>query len=154
MGPTAPYTQAYTALENELVNKSLQQWICVLQNHRETNYLPPGVPPELWPSILVAFEDVVGKEHVITGDDLRAQFSDPFAFVSEEQNNTTASAAVQPRSVEDIQGILKVANKHTIPLWTISRGRNLGYGGPAPRVKVRICVIYSLGTDVLKVLQF
>jgi FAD/FMN-containing dehydrogenase len=30
--------------------------------------------------------------------------------------------------------VLAVANKYAIPLWTFSRGKNLGYGGPAPRV--------------------
>ena len=144
MALTALYTQAYTALENELVNKSLQQWTSVLEKSPGTIHLPPGMSSGLWPSILAEFEDVVGKEHVVTADELRAQFSDPFAFVLEEQNNTTASAALQPKSVEEIQGVLKIANKHKIPLWTISRGRNLGYGGPAPRVKV--CSAFSCRT--------
>ena len=136
MASTALYTEAYTTLENELVNKSLQQWTDALKTRSETNHLPPGISPELWPSILGDFVEVVGKEQVVVGDDLRAQFSDPFAFVSEEQHNTSSSAAVQPKSIEEIQGILKIANKHKIPIWTISRGKNLGYGGAAPRVKV------------------
>jgi 4-cresol dehydrogenase (hydroxylating) len=34
--------------------------------------------------------------------------------------------------VEEIQAALRVARKHGISLWPISRGKNLGYGGSAP----------------------
>ncbi|XXZ54386.1 FAD-binding oxidoreductase [Sorangium sp. So ce341] len=45
-----------------------------------------------------------------------------------------SSGAVLPRSVEEVQTVLAIANQHGVPLWTISLGRNLGYGGGAPRV--------------------
>jgi FAD/FMN-containing dehydrogenase len=31
--------------------------------------------------------------------------------------------------------VLRVLNAHRIPAWTCSRGKNLGYGGPAPVVE-------------------
>lgn len=37
-------------------------------------------------------------------------------------------------SVKDLQAVLKVANETKIPVWIVSRGKNLGYGGPAPVV--------------------
>ena len=42
------------------------------------------------------------------------------------------SAAVAPESVEQVQQIVRIAGAHKIPLWTISTGKNLGYGGSAP----------------------
>ena len=36
--------------------------------------------------------------------------------------------------IEDLQAVLKTANEFSIPLWTFSRGKNIGYGGPAPRL--------------------
>ena len=39
-----------------------------------------------------------------------------------------------PKSTEQLQQVLRVANQYAVPLWTFSRGKNLGYGGPAPRV--------------------
>lgn len=39
-----------------------------------------------------------------------------------------------PATVEDIQKIVRLANRYVIPLWTTSQGKNLGYGGPAPVV--------------------
>lgn len=38
-----------------------------------------------------------------------------------------------PISVEQIQGILQIANEFIIPIWVLSQGKNFGYGGPAPR---------------------
>ena len=34
--------------------------------------------------------------------------------------------------MEQVQAVVKAANKHKIPLWTISTGKNLAYGGSAP----------------------
>ncbi|MGR6035340.1 MAG: FAD-binding oxidoreductase [Candidatus Nitrosoglobus sp.] len=42
------------------------------------------------------------------------------------------SAALTATTVEQIQGIVKICNEHKIPLWTISTGRNFGYGTAAP----------------------
>src|SRR3979411_2848193 len=53
----------------------------------------------------------------------------PFWHENEER---IPSAAVAPDRVEQVQQIVKIAGKYKIPLWTISTGRNLGYGGSAP----------------------
>lgn len=62
-----------------------------------------------------------------------------------------------PKSVEELQGVLRISNKYMIPVWTFSRGNNLGYvflvpqhrslltrsiryGGPAPRVRGSIAL--------------
>lgn len=37
------------------------------------------------------------------------------------------SGAVRPSTVEEVQEVLKLANNHKISLWTVSRGKNLGY---------------------------
>lgn len=42
------------------------------------------------------------------------------------------AGGIAPSSVEEIQAALRVARKHGISLWPISRGKNLGYGGSAP----------------------
>lgn len=34
---------------------------------------------------------------------------------------------LSPVSVEEIQAILRVANRHQIPLWVCSQGKNFGY---------------------------
>ena len=44
------------------------------------------------------------------------------------------SAAVAPANLEQVQEVMRVANTHRLPLWPISRGKNFGYGGAAPRL--------------------
>lgn len=62
-----------------------------------------------------------------------------------------ASAVVYPGSVAEVQIIVKWANKHLIPLFPISIGRNLGYGGAAPRVRGSVTV--DLGRRMNKILD-
>jgi hypothetical protein len=62
-----------------------------------------------------------------------------------------ASAVVYPGSVEDVQLITRWANKHLIPLFPISIGRNLGYGGAAPRVRGSVTI--DLGRRMNKILD-
>ena len=62
-----------------------------------------------------------------------------------------ASAVVYPGSTSEVQDIVLWANKHTIPLFPISMGRNLGYGGAAPRV--RGSVVVDLGKRMKRILD-
>lgn len=74
--------------------------------------------------MLAGVESVVGKEHVLVDDDSRDQYSVNMLSVG----NIPPSAVVLPKSVEEIQGILKLANEQRIPIWTLSQGQNRGYG--------------------------
>ena len=48
-----------------------------------------------------------------------------------EYDDFVSSAKVAPGSTEETQFIVRWANKHRIPIYPISIGRNLGYGGAA-----------------------
>jgi FAD/FMN-containing dehydrogenase len=61
------------------------------------------------------------------------------------------SAITYPSSVTEVQEIVKWANKFLIPIWPISIGRNIGYGGAAPRVPGS--VVIDLGRNMNKVLK-
>lgn len=37
-------------------------------------------------------------------------------------------------SVDELRAVLNIFDQAKIPVWTVSRGKNLGYGGPAPVV--------------------
>ncbi|KAI1279486.1 hypothetical protein F5Y07DRAFT_387600 [Xylaria sp. FL0933] len=99
--------------------------------------LPLGTSAAEFANILDEFRAVVGGDQVHTGKSL-LHFSDPFTL----DTNNFPSAAICPNSVEQIRQILCVANVRLCPLWVVSRGKNLGYGGPSPRV--RGSVILSL----------
>ncbi|KAH6995434.1 glycolate oxidase [Ilyonectria destructans] len=91
---------------------------------------------------------IVGEDGVFTGASL-SEYIDPFQLM--EGENHVPSAAVCPDSVEKLQAVLKVANKFRIPLWTCSRGKNLGYGGPAPRVSGSIVLDLHRMNSILEV---
>lgn len=62
-----------------------------------------------------------------------------------------SSAVIAPRSVPEVQALVKLCNKFEIPLWPVSIGRNVGYGGAAPRVPGSITI--DLGKYMNKVLK-
>jgi len=78
---------------------------------------------------LKAFAGVVGTDNVFQTEVDQTAYSDPFA---PKEGLHVPSAAVAPETVEEIQAIVQIANEHKLPLWPISRGKNYGYGGPAP----------------------
>jgi (+)-pinoresinol hydroxylase len=94
--------------------------------------VPPGVSPSDFADALKQFEAVVGKEWVFTSDEDVALYRDAYSPFLGEPDEIVASAAVAPDTVEQVQQIIKVANNYKIPIYTISTGKNLGYGGSAP----------------------
>ncbi|HET9899850.1 MAG TPA: FAD-dependent oxidoreductase, partial [Actinomycetes bacterium] len=97
---------------------------------------------------LAALRGIVGEDNIRTGDDL-ANYSDPYSF--SEPGAHAPAAAVLPASVEEVQAIVAVANEQRTPLWTVSRGRNFGYGGASPRVDGSVVVDLSRLNRVLEV---
>lgn len=94
--------------------------------------VPPGVSPQDFSDALKQFEDIVGKDWVFTSDADVAMYRDAYSPFYGEEDELVASAAVAPDNVEDVQKIVKVANTYKIPIYAISTGKNLGYGGSAP----------------------
>ena len=94
--------------------------------------LPPGVSHARFDQALAAFARVVGREWVLASDEDRETYLDLYSPGRDDSH--AASAAVAPASVEQVQALLKIANEYRIPLWPISRGKNFGYGGAAPRL--------------------
>lgn len=68
---------------------------------------------------------------------------------ADEKKRRSSACAVGPTTVEEIQKILAIANEYKLPLWAVSRGKNLGYGDPHKRVKV----IWGLLSTVPAVFQ-
>src|SRR5690606_7512247 len=62
-----------------------------------------------------------------------------------------ASAAVAPDSVEQVQQIVRIANKYKTPLYPISTGKNYGYGGASPNLSGSIIVDLKRMNRILRV---
>jgi 4-cresol dehydrogenase (hydroxylating) len=93
---------------------------------------PPGVSPSAFAAALDAFERVVGKQWLFTSDEDVALYRDAYSPFRGEAEERLASAAVAPASTEEVQQIVRIANQYRIPIYPISTGKNLGYGGSAP----------------------
>jgi (+)-pinoresinol hydroxylase len=94
--------------------------------------VPPGVSSGDFAEAIRQFEDAVGKEWVFTSDEDVALYRDAYSPFWGEEDELVASAAVAPDSVEQVQKVVKIANAYKIPIYTVSTGKNLGYGGSAP----------------------
>src|SRR4029077_3937025 len=94
--------------------------------------VPPNVSAEAYGKALLEFAQVVGKEWVFTSDEDLDLYRDAYSPYLNEPEERIASGAVAPSSTEQVQQIVRIANKYRIPLYTISTGKNLGYGGSAP----------------------
>ncbi|RYZ57467.1 MAG: FAD-binding oxidoreductase, partial [Proteobacteria bacterium] len=77
-------------------------------------------------------ERVVGRDYVMATDQDRDTYLDHFAW---DEAAHAPSGAVAPANAEEVQAIVRAANIHKLPLWPISRGKNFGYGGAAPRLR-------------------
>lgn len=94
--------------------------------------LPPGVSQSDFAEARRRFEALVGKDWVFTSDEDLDLYKDAYSPFWGEPEERTASAAVAPKSVEEVQAVVRAANELRIPIYPISTGKNLGYGGSAP----------------------
>lgn len=96
----------------------------------KNDVLPQGVELADFQKAVAEFTELLGAENVL---DDKAQIQ-PYVkiMMSVPDAEHTPSVALTATSVEEIQGILKICNQYKIPVWTISTGRNFGYGSAAP----------------------
>jgi 4-cresol dehydrogenase (hydroxylating) len=114
-----------------------------------TSVLPTNVSERALSQALDGFRAVVGDDALLTSEAELAEFRDPFAYAT--WDDYTASAVVMPETVEQVQEIVRVANRFKVPLWTHGQGRNNGYGGPAPRVKGSVILSLRRMNRVLEI---
>jgi 4-cresol dehydrogenase (hydroxylating) len=98
---------------------------------------------------LARFASVVGEDAVRSASAGLAEFSDPYPMGPAE--DWAPAGAVSPGSVEEVQAVLRIANELRVPLWTVSTGRNLGYGGPGPRVAGSVVLSLARMNRVLEI---
>lgn len=133
-----PYKLALVEAENRLAGEVVDTWIKTAERTPTIPVLPPGLDATAWAELVTQLKVILGDDGVLTSHEHRIHYSDPYAKNQDgkEQERRGSAATLFPVTVEDIQKVLKICNKHSIPIWTVSRGMNLGYGGSAAIVKV------------------
>ena len=113
--------------------------------------LPAGVTAKDFADALKQFTEAVGKQWVFTSDEDVALYRDAYSPFWGEPEERVASAAVAPATVEEVQKIVRTANQYKIPLYTISTGKNLGYGGSAPNLSGSVVLDLKRMNRILEV---
>ncbi len=93
---------------------------------------PPRVSAATFADGVAEMKSVVGEDWVFTSDPDVDLYRDAYSLYWDEPEERIASAAVAPRTTEEVQAVVRACNARKIPLYSISTGRNLGYGGSAP----------------------
>ena len=91
---------------------------------------PKGVSEADFDEALGRFRETLGADSVLTESDQLAPYTKIMMAGADE--DYIPSAALMPTSTEQVQEIARICNEFTIPIWTISTGKNLGYGSAAP----------------------
>lgn len=112
---------------------------------------PPGVSAEDFATAIRQFEQTVGSEWVFTSEEDVDLYRDAYSPFWGEPEEPRVSAAVAPVAVEQVQRIVRIARAHRIPLYPISTGKNLGYGGSAPVLSGSVVVDLKRMNRVLEV---
>jgi hypothetical protein len=113
--------------------------------------LPPNLSQAEFNRALNEFENVVGTDWVFSSDADVALYRDSYSPFWGEAEERIASAAVAPNSVEEVQEIVRIANRYRIPLYPISTGRNLTYGGAAPTLSGSVVLDLKRMNRILEV---
>ncbi|SPJ81807.1 related to 4-cresol dehydrogenase flavoprotein subunit [Fusarium torulosum] len=121
--------------------------------------LPPKVSSETFHKFITEAKGVSSADNVtIVGSSQQfnkqdyldpSKVHDMFHIAGKE--HFISSAVITPRDVSEVQAIVKLANKYNVPLWPLSVGRNVGYGGAAPRVPGSVTL--DLGKHMNKILK-
>ncbi|MCJ2185071.1 FAD-binding oxidoreductase [Novosphingobium sp. 1949] len=93
--------------------------------------LPEGVSAADFAAAIAAFRTILGAANVLTDAEHLAPYTK--VMVAESEDLHRPSAVMYATKVEEIQAIVNVCNDYGVPIWTISTGRNFGYGSAAPQ---------------------
>ncbi len=91
---------------------------------------PKGISKAVFTQAISKYRSILGDEHVIVDLERLAPYTKIMLAVPKAQHQPSGALIIE--SVEQIQKVLEVCNKHKIPIWPISTGRNFGYGSAAP----------------------
>ncbi|MDT8398431.1 MAG: FAD-dependent oxidoreductase, partial [Pseudomonadales bacterium] len=112
---------------------------------------PPGVSQADFAAALGQWQQAVGHEWVFTSDEDVALYRDAYSPFWGEAEDRVASAAVAPITTEEVQAVMRIANQFKVPIYPISTGKNLGYGGSAPTLSGAVVLDLKRMNRVLEV---
>jgi 4-cresol dehydrogenase (hydroxylating) len=111
--------------------------------------LAPGRTKADFAGAMKAFRAVVGAEWVFGDEEAVAPWSK--TYIPDPMHRHLPVGAVCPESVEQVQEIVRIANTFKQPLWTVSTGKNMGYGMAAPATPGQVVLDLKRMNRILEV---
>lgn len=111
--------------------------------------VPKGTTAQQFAKAIQEFIAILGRDHVLTTDERLVSYNKIMIAVDDKRH--APAAVLLATSVEQIQAILKVCNAYRVPIWTISTGRNFGYGSAAPGERGQVVLDLRLMNRILQV---
>lgn len=110
---------------------------------------PPALQTRhLTDAAAAALQACVGAAHLRLADAAHSH-ADPYAFGTVYR--VEPAAVVLLASTDELRAVLAIARQHRLALWTVSTGKNLGYGGASPRTPGTVVVDLQRMNRVLEV---
>lgn len=97
---------------------------------RAAPMLAPRVSKASFARLLAEMRAVVGDAWVYADDQGLRSYKK--SYTPDPQLQHVPVGAVAPQSVEEVQAIVRIANHYRQPIWTVSTGKNMGYGSATP----------------------
>ena len=113
--------------------------------------IPPGVSSRDWETAQRQFRQAVGESWVFTSDEDIALYRDAYSPLWGEPEERLVSAAIAPDTTEQVSAVVRTANQFHIPVYPISTGKNLGYGGSAPNLSGSVVIDLKRMNRVIEV---
>ena len=111
--------------------------------------LPKGISEAIFDKAIAEFKMILGADEVLTNAEQLGQYTKTMMPVADTQH--LPSAVILARSVEQIQKILAVCNRYKVPVWTISTGKNMGYGSAAPAERGQVILDLKRMNKIIEV---
>jgi 4-cresol dehydrogenase (hydroxylating) len=105
--------------------------------------------PALPDAVVAQLTAVVGADRLILDREGVDAFKDP--YWSADDDTYAGSAVILPHTTAEVQEIVRIAGESGIPVWPHGQGKNLGYGGPSPRVRGSLQISFHQMTAVLEI---
>ncbi len=113
--------------------------------------LPINVSQSDFNAAKAKFEKVVGKANMFSSEEDLNLYRDAYSPQWDDSDEPIPSLALAPKSTAEVQAIVKIANEYKIPLFPISTGKNLGYGGSAPQRRGDVIVDLKRMNKIIEV---
>lgn len=113
--------------------------------------IPPGMTADQFRQALSRLRQVVGNDWVFNSEADLETYRDSYSPFWGEAQERKAAAAVAPANVDQVQAVIHIANEYRLPIYPISTGKNLGYGGSAPNLSGSVIVDLKRMNRILEV---